>query len=140
MTGESGFRASSNRSGSARQLAGKAGSGDLCRRWDGGREGHSVLENKVLLKCFEECGALKSLLDTPYKYVLFCLTVSVRIACFFCVITISIQPCVLRHHPGHMTSQKGGQVGRGSVKLQLSSRETLELIRSRPGLLVQVLL
>lgn len=35
-------------------------------------------ENKLLLKCMKESGALKSLLDTPYKYVLFCPTVSVN--------------------------------------------------------------
>lgn len=35
-------------------------------------------ENKLLLKCIKESGALKSLLDTPYKYVLFCPTVSVN--------------------------------------------------------------
>lgn len=50
------FKASSNRSGSARQLAGKAGSGDLCSRWDGGRR-DTVLEvklhkNKLLRRSF----------------------------------------------------------------------------------------
>lgn len=52
------FKASSNRSGSARQLAGKAGSGDLCSRWDGGRR-DTVLEvklqkNKLLLRSIKK--------------------------------------------------------------------------------------
>lgn len=34
-------------------------------------------ENKLLLKCIKESDALKSLLDTPHKHVLFCPTVSV---------------------------------------------------------------
>lgn len=95
-------------------------------------------ENKLLLKCIKESDALKSLLDTPHKHVLFCPTVSVNKdgkitgmpGFFFCVVTISIQPCVLRHHQGHVTSQTAGQVGGGSVKLQLSSSEILELIRT----------
>lgn len=97
-------------------------------------------ENKLLLKCIKESDALKSLLDTPHKHVLFCPTVSVNkdgkitempgLFFFVCVVPIPIQPCVLRHHQGHVTSQTAGQAGGGSVKLQLSSSEILELIRT----------
>lgn len=86
-------------------------------------------KNKLLLlRHIEESHALKSLLDTPDKDMLFCPTVSVNKD------GKMMSLVVLRHRQGRMASQTEGRLGGESGKLQLhSSDQQLWAAASNPA-------